>query len=578
MECTGQASVNGDSTNTTVWTVVKSLAINIGQIVKDVAGDYYFICTTAGTTASTEPTWNKTAGLPTNENSGPVVWTCIGAISTFSATWAAPHARLVNAFTATWGAAGNQFFVGDNHVETQAAGMFITSPSTAIAYCSVLCVDHTVAVPPGSSSLKTTASISTTGANTLTLGNGAYYYGITFNSGSGATNTVLSFSQGAVTPTVLDSCVLAKLGTTAATGAIDLGFFYASYAGATGEIILKNTSLQFGNVADSLSMGGTIRWINSTALVGSIIPNYFFKTLGDLAGNIWIEGVDFTALGSNTLLNTGAWGWTVSFINCKFPTGMLVAPSTGLAGNGTYIDVINSDSSATNYMNSRYCLAGSHVSNISVIRTGGASDGATPISWQISTLTSCSWGIPLRSMPISIWNSILSTNRIVTLYGIWNSASLPNNDQIWIDTEYLGSSATPIASLSTETKANILASGVALGGDSVSQWGSAATARLNSQSYSLGNIIYVASATNTGGIFFCTTAGTSNSTLPAAYASATDGTSVTDGGATFRAGTRFTLTTTLSSPQPAMVGYIRVVIRVGLPSSTFYVDPLITLG
>jgi len=585
MECTGQASVNGDSTNTTVWTTIKSTALALGQIVKDVAADYYFICTTAGTTGSSEPSWVKTAGSTTTD--GGATWTCIGAISTFSATWAAPHARLANAFASSWGtaygsAAAITMFLAGNHAETQASALALAAPGTSSVTCSILCVDQTVAVPPASTAVHATptASISTTGASTLEIENGGSYSGISFNCGSGATTVGIFFFSN-IYPFRFDNCILAKLGTTAAPQlAINFGEFSGSTNYAMGEVVLNNTSLKFGNTGDGITACGTLVWKNSTAFAGSTIPTSLFTIDFYPSANVEIDGVDFSAFSSGSVLIGTAASSKFIIVNCKFPVGMLVVPSAGLgaSSSGAYIDVVNCDSGATNYQNARYGQAGSHVTNISVIRTGGASDGVTPVSWQISTLAYCSWPVPFRCQGDAIWNSLLSTNRVVTLAGIWNSAALPNNDQIWIDVEYLGSSATPLASLATETKANVLAAGTALTADSTSQWGSAATARLNSSTYSLGNIIYGSSATNTGGIFFCTGAGTSASSLPGGYASAVDGGAVTDGTATFRAGTRFLLSVILSSPQPAMVGYFRVYIKAALPSTTFYIDTQITLG
>jgi hypothetical protein len=179
-------------------------------------------------------------------------------------------------------------------------------------------------------------------------------------------------------------------------------------------------------------------------------------------------------------------------------------------------------------------------------------------------------------MPLPEWNTVLSTNRVVTLYGVWNSASLPNNDQIWIEARYLGSALTPMGSFATETKANNLAAGTALTADSVSKWDSGLTARANTTAYVVGNTISVAD--NSGRVFFCTTSGTSAGSEPAGFASAVDGGSVTDGTAVFRAGTRFSLTVTLSSPQPAITGYIYIYVYAALASSTFWIDPKVALA
>jgi hypothetical protein len=162
----------------------------------------------------------------------------------------------------------------------------------------------------------------------------------------------------------------------------------------------------------------------------------------------------------------------------------------------------------------------------------------------------------------------------VTVYGVANDSRVPNNDELWFDTEYLGASSSPQASYG-RGRALPLATGSALTADT-SAWDSAATARANTTAYVVGNAIKVAS--NSGRIFFCTTAGTSAGSEPGGYASAVDGGSVTDGSAVFRAGCRFKQTLTLSSPQPAQPGYLYAYPKLGRASQTYFLDPKLTLS
>lgn len=48
---------------------------------------------------------------------------------------------------------------------------------------------------------------------------------------------------------------------------------------------------------------------------------------------------------------------------------------------------------------------------------------------------------------------------------------------------------------------------------------------------------------------------------------------MTDNGAHWRAGVRFSMTVTLSSPQPALAGYLRVYVKAALPGAQFWIDP-----
>jgi hypothetical protein len=80
-------------------------------------------------------------------------------------------------------------------------------------------------------------------------------------------------------------------------------------------------------------------------------------------------------------------------------------------------------------------------------------------------------------------------------------------------------------------------------------------------------------------VFFCTAAsGNSASSEPGGYASCADGSSVTDGSCTFRAGVRFKMSLTLSSPQPQQVGLLYAKVYAAKVSTTYFVDPLIVLS
>jgi len=568
-ECTGQPGVCGDLTNCPNWTSIKNTNPGLGKVIQNNAGTFLFICSTAGTAGNgSEPSWGTTAGNTTADNAA--TWTCIGAVANFTAFKAA-HARLVPAFTANWGAAGDTFYVGDDHAETQSTSQLtLGPPSSATSQCQILCCDHTKS-PPAAADLKTTATVTTTGNNNFTIQNGSYWYGITFQCGSGANAALMSITPNTFTM-IFDSCSIQKLGTSASTIAIS---FNNNGGSSSGHIKLRNTTVKFGATGDAIRcFGGRTEWIDTpSAIAGATLPTNIFAAATTGGGVLRCEGVDFSALGSATIFGTLSTAANYTFIGCKFGSSFVVA---GALGSGTVVDFINCDSGSAYNSHSRNTQEGAHTIAINPVRTGGASDG-TAISWSITTRTNASPVFPFFCMPIMIWNAVTGTNRTVTVAGIWNAAALPNNDDIWLEAEYFGSSSTPITSRKTQTKATVLSSNAALPADSTSAWDSAATARANTTAYSVGNIIKLAS--NPGRIFFCTTAGTSAGSEPGGYSSAVDGGSVTDSGAVFRAGVRFSLTVTLSSPQPQKAGYIKAYVMVGKASaSSIWIDPLITLG
>ena len=144
-----------------------------------------------------------------------------------------------------------------------------------------------------------------------------------------------------------------------------------------------------------------------------------------------------------------------------------------------------------------------------------------------------------------------------------------------MELSYMGSSATPVATFNSGTKADYLATGANLTA-STTAWDSLLTARANTTAYVLGDRIKLAS--NSGRVFICTTAGTSSGSEPAGYATAVDGGAVTDNTATFTAAVRFKQAITLSSPQPAMKGPIYAQVKVAKASGIYYINPKLALS
>lgn len=536
-ECTGLAALNGDITNTPTWQQLKTAGTPTqGMLIQRNNGASLQICQTAGAISASEPSFSNTAGVRTVDNS--TVWISLGAPSNYT-QWGAPHARLVNALANNWAPAGyvpgtgttgiatavnaannGVCYIGKIHNEGQSTAMTITSVVGAAANQScvqkVICADSTLSTPPVA--VATGAVVGTTGATLqLTFSDGGvYFYGITFSGGSAINHIMRAYG-------IFDNCVMACPQTSgAATFALN-----AANAGAT---IWNNTQLYVGHTGTYIDTGNSLFvWQNTASALapGSVVPRALIghSTLGHL-NNVVIEGVGLDGLVGPVVINNEPVQeqqgyWLVK--DCKMAAAQGTTGVTGPIGTNQTIQIINSDSTATTYKSARYQFEGNETTETAITRVGGAVDlGGQAQSRKIVTGANLQWVRPFKCEPMTIYNNKTGQNVTVTIYGTWNVSNVPNNDDIWIEVEYLGTSGSPLGVFATSTKSSFLAAFAALTADG-STW-------------------------NGGG----SGAGWSPFSM-----------SVALNGGTY--------------PQPQLAGLIQVRPRVARFASTFYIDPKIVL-
>jgi hypothetical protein len=363
-------------------------------------------------------------------------------------------------------AAGDRFFVAHDHAESAGSAKSISFPGTAASPNICLCVNRAGSVPPVSADLRTTATITTSGTNLLTVSGGAYIYGIAFSGVSGVGNTTVSFSGWLV----FHSCLLRTQSSNTATR-IQIA------ASANQAVELINTSFQFGNASQGVLMNGSrMVWRDTaTPVAGATLPTTLITGVGrgiQVYKNIDFSALSGTIVGPSVTANAGNGVHVLK--DCKLHASATVSSSPDSPG-APHVQVIRCDSGDTNYRQESYQYAGTLTTETTIVRTGGATDGTTPIAWKVVTTANPEWHAPFECFPITIWNETVGSAITLTVEGIWGGGAVPNNDEIWMDVEYLGTSGFPIGSTATTTKADILASGSAVTSSSEA-WGGSTTA------------------------------------------------------------------------------------------------------
>jgi hypothetical protein len=487
LEATGLAGLNGDLANTPTWAQLKAAGTpNAGMVIQRNNGASLQICQATGSLGASEPAFSDTAGVRTVESGGTAVWISLGASSNY-AKWGAPHARIANACTSSWnpfGASGGNLYtfaghgtvyVGDTHHEYQATGLNLIVTLTPSDLFKIICVDHTVVGATGGN-LMNSAQISTTAdGNHITItatSGGLYTYGINFQAGlTGANNgTNDLIISGTNANHVYEKCSF--IINNGATGSL----LQVNPGNASSDVTFINCQLGFGNPSHYIDPGTSFwNWKGNSGpsafQAGLVSPSTLVgdSANGRLSVILW-EGLDLSNFtgqinGSQQAINFRH----MTIKDCKLNTAAtMVNPVT----HSEFYQLIDCEIGATGtaYKSSRYAFEATESTETSIVRVGGAVDGAgNAQSRKIVTTGTSAYLRPYRMETLAIYNTKTGSAVTVTVSGTWNVASVPNNDDIWMEVEYLGTTTYPVGSFLDTSKGNVLFSNAACSSDS-STW------------------------------------------------------------------------------------------------------------
>lgn len=374
-------------------------------------------------------------------------------------TWALAKADL---HTTAW-AAGDVIYVSQNHAQQTAASFTIATGGTIASPTKIICVNDG-SEPP--SDVAKTATVSTVDSGVYSISVSGYVYceGITFNLATTASTVSFNLieASGGAVHQVYKNCTFIQERATASSGQL----IHIS-GSANGAHAIKFLDCVLGGKASNwkLLIGSVVfEWVG-----GSIASSYSFSPsaligFGNLgrAGSALIDGVDFSNFGNasafNFVLNTSDTGSLV-VRNCKLPTNWAGGLFSGsLSRPGLRAELYNCDSGDTNYRIWVEDYTGKLIQDTGIYRSGGYSDGTTPLSWKIATTSNAKYPLILFVTPeMMVWNETTGSSMTATIELIVNSSGTAlKNDEIWLEVQYLGTSGVPLSSFVRNAKTDIL--------------------------------------------------------------------------------------------------------------------------
>lgn len=366
------------------------------------------------------------------------------------ATWALAKAKLSEA--AAIDTAGDRIFVSHLHDEATAASFTLSWAGTVANPVSIICANDS-AEPPAA--LATTAVVSTTGTGSNPIINGhIYVYGITFQIGDGTDNTSILMATGANDVQMYEQCTFYLRGS--GPGRINV----TGSANNFPKVYWKNCNVKFNGSSQMLSMTHVnFIWEGGSFLVGAAQPSIAFRSSSATRGAVaLISGVDLSALDSGVNL-FGDSGYNAIIRNCKLPPSWSGSLYSGVMTAGGRVEMHNCDSGDTNYRIWVKEYTGELVQETTIVRTGGASDGTTPLSWKIITTANCNFLSGRFASPeIFAWNDTVGSSVTATIEIVHDNLTALKDDEIWLEVQYLGTSGYPLGAFISDSKADVLAS------------------------------------------------------------------------------------------------------------------------
>ena len=371
-------------------------------------------------------------------------------------TWALANATITGA--AADDAAGDTIYFSHVHSEAIAGAISVTFGTNASP--SKLICGNDAAEPP--TAVATTAVIATTATSSqdITISGSLYAYGLTLKpGGAGAVNCDIVLAQGAGDSQIWDNCVFDV--NCSGSGS---NFIVGTNANQQAtEVTFLNCDSKFGGTGlpGLFIRANRFQWRGGGFVSGTSTPSGGLLKLNSSGegADIELSGVDLSNLASTVVLvvSSPTQSGTITFRNCKLPASWSGTLFSGGAVIGLRGRMLNCSAGDVNYALRIEDYRGTIVDETTVVKTSGASDGTTSLAWKMTTNANAEYpALPLASSELAKWNETVGSSITVTVDFLHDSVTNLQDDEIWLDVQYLGTSGFPLSVFVDDAAADFL--------------------------------------------------------------------------------------------------------------------------
>ena len=404
-----------------------------------VARRWVWECTTGGTSTGT-PTWPSSVTQDTTTVSqNSVIWTARkpGYSSGTTINWS--FATIFSSYIVPAVVAGDVFYLSSSHSESHTAPLTLVGAASGARFSMLSVTENGSSLP---TTLTPGATITVTGTSSLTIGHGlgSYFYGITFQSGSSNLNGSI-YGINYLGNLTFDSCNFHLLGTHASSTITLAGRPDAHN-------VAKNCGFKFSAAGQFIELQN-IEIYGGSVLSGGTSPTTIFKLSSASPAQVIVSGFDCSQCASSVNL------FASNGVNYSSESSRLFGIKMPASWSGSfnssalnYSDDETSQVASTgvNYNFRRSTAFGTAREEIVIVKTSGASDGVTPISWKVVSNSTALYTIPFISSNIVKWNDTTGSSMTATVEIIHDSATALKDNEVWLELGYLSDSDAPLIS------------------------------------------------------------------------------------------------------------------------------------